>query len=365
MQADTWVEQCVEDVGKDVDEDEEDADEEDCTHDDGEVVFFEGVDDDDAHSLPVEDVFDEDGAGEERRQPATGGGDDGVEGVAQSVMDDYAGAADAFGACGADVVLRECFEHGVFGELGEGGQGADAECQCRQDKVFQVDVFATAVVVDRIEVAEHVEVSPVGQHVGEEPGDEDGGEEGWEGHAEGGEEECEAVDPCIFFQGGNGTEEDTQHQSECDGHDGEQGGLRKGRADNFAHLALALVGTAQVRRFEHERGVPDFEERGAGAVFFGREEEEAGGVAVVVQGERSKVVEVVEVLDAERFVAAEVAVDDGDAFLVGALAEHHAGGVAREDVEEEEDERDHSQQHQKSVQKPFSNIAQHGFYRNP
>ena len=42
-----------------------------------------------------------------------------------------------------------------------------------------------------------------------------------------------------------------------------------------------------------------------------------------------KIVEVIEVLQADGLVASKVAVDDVDALLVGTLAKHHAGWVAR------------------------------------
>ena len=60
------VEQSVEDVGENVDEHQEEADEEDGTHDDREIVLLQAVDDDDAHALPVEDILDEDGTGQKR-----------------------------------------------------------------------------------------------------------------------------------------------------------------------------------------------------------------------------------------------------------------------------------------------------------
>jgi hypothetical protein len=55
---------CVDDIGKDIDNNKDDGDKQHGAHDDGEVVFFEGIDDDHAQSFPVEDIFDKDGAGQ-------------------------------------------------------------------------------------------------------------------------------------------------------------------------------------------------------------------------------------------------------------------------------------------------------------
>ena len=89
----------------------------------------------------------------------------------------HATMAEALGASGTDVILRKGFEHGVLGELGKGGEGTNAEGEGRQDKVLQVNVFTAAVVVDGVEVAEHIEVCPIGQDIGEKPRYEDGGKE--------------------------------------------------------------------------------------------------------------------------------------------------------------------------------------------
>ena len=143
------------------------------------------------------------------------------------MAEDDTAARKAFGSCSADIVLREGFEHAVLGELGKCGQRTDAERQGREDKVFQVEILAGAVVVDGVEVAEHVEVSPVGEDIGKEPSDEDGGEEGRERHAEGGEDEGKTVDPAVLVEGGDNAQKYTQQQrkGECD--HGKQSRLRK------------------------------------------------------------------------------------------------------------------------------------------
>lgn len=206
------VEEGVEDVGEEVDEDEEDADEEDGPHDDGEVVFVQPVDDDDAHAFPVEDVLDKDGTGQQTGEPAGGGGDNGVEGDAEGMAEDDAAAGKAFGAGSADEVLREGFEHTVARQLGEGGEGADAEGEGGEDEVFEVEVLAGAVVVDGVEVAEHVEVRPVGKDVGEEPGNEDGCKKGGQRHAKGGEEEGQAVNTAVLMKGGEDAQKEAHHK---------------------------------------------------------------------------------------------------------------------------------------------------------
>ena len=80
-----------------------------------------------------------------------------------------------------------------------------------------------------------------------------------------------------------------------------------------------------------------------------------------MQRNRQEVVEIVDILEPHGFVTSQVAVDDGDTFLVGSLAQHHAGRVAGQDVEEEEDERHHSQQNQDTIEEPFESVAQHFF----
>ena len=105
MHADAGVEEGVEDVGEDVDDDEEDADEEDGAHDDGEVVLVQPVDDDNAHTFPVENVLDKDGARQQSGQPAGGGGDNRIEGDTESMAEDDASARKALGTGGADEVL--------------------------------------------------------------------------------------------------------------------------------------------------------------------------------------------------------------------------------------------------------------------
>ena len=72
-----------------------------------------------------------------------------------------------------------------------------------------------------------------------------------------------------------------------------------------------------------------------------------------MEREGQQVVEIVEVLQPYGFVAAKVAVDNLDAFGIGTLAKHHAGRVARQDVEQEEDKGYHSQQYQESIKEPF------------
>ena len=76
---------------------------------------------------------------------------------------------------------------------------------------------------------------------------------------------------------------------------------------------------------------------------------------------RQQVVEIVEVLHADGFVASQVAVDYLDAFGIGPLSQHHAGRVAGQDIEEEEDQRDHPEQDEDAVEKPFQSVAQHFF----
>ena len=56
-----------------------------------------------------------------------------------------------------------------------------------------------------------------------------------------------------------------------------------------------------------------------------------------------EVVEIVEVLQSYGLVTSEVSVDDFDAFGIGMFAKHHAGRVAGQDVEEEENKRHYSQ----------------------
>ena len=142
------------------------------------------------------------------------------------------------GARGADIVLREDFKHAVFGELREGCEGTDAQRQGREDEVLEVEVFARAVVVDGIEVAEHVEVGPVGKEVGKEPGNEDGGKEGGERHAQGGEDKGETVYPTVFVERRDNAKQQSYHQckGECD--NSKQRRLRERRGNDFGHFAL-------------------------------------------------------------------------------------------------------------------------------
>ena len=356
---DAGVEEAVEDVGEDVDEHQQKADEKDGAHDDGEVILLQAVDNNDAHALPIEDIFDEDGTRQQTGQPAGGRGDHRVQRVAQSMVNDHAATAQPLGAGGADIILAEGLKHGVLGELRQRRQRAYAQREGRQDEVLEVDVFPFAIVVDGVEVAKHIEARPIGQHVCEEPGDEDGGEERRQRHAEGGEHQRGAVDPGVLVQGADDAEGDAHRQGEQHGHQGQEGRLREGGGDNLAHLALALIAAPQVGRLGHQRGGAHAQQGGIGCVFLVGEEEIARRVAVVVQRQGHEVVEVVEVLQADGLVAPQVAVDDGYALGVGALAQHHAGGVARQDVEEEEHQRHHSQQHQEPIKQPFSNKAQH------
>ena len=110
-------------------------------------------------------------------------------------------------------------------------------------------------------------------------------------------------------------------------------------------MVADLVIQVQVGFLEDEGYAAEAQEGGV-VVFVGREVEKTLGMGVVVEGEREEVVEVAGELDGDGSVAAEVAVDESDAFLVGALSEHHASGVAWEDVEEEEDEGYDPQKHE-------------------
>ena len=151
---------------------------------------------------------------------------------------DDAPGGEPLGTRGADIVLREDFKHAVLGELREGCEGTDAQREGGEDEVLEVEVFARAVVVDGIEVAEHVEVGPVGKEVGKEPGDEDGGKEGGERHAQGGEDKGETVNPTVFVERGDHPEEQSydQREGECD--NSKQSRLREGRGNDFGHFAL-------------------------------------------------------------------------------------------------------------------------------
>lgn len=169
MEADAGVEEGVEEVGDEVDGDEEDTDEEDGAHDDGEVVLVEAIDDDDAHTFPVEDVFDEYSACQQSGQPARGRCDHRIHCVAEGMMKYYATIRKPFGFGGADIVVGKLFEHTVAGELGEGGQGSDAQGERREDEILEIEILASAIVVDSIEVAEHIEVGEIGQHIREKP----------------------------------------------------------------------------------------------------------------------------------------------------------------------------------------------------
>ena len=155
------------------------------------------------------------------------------------------------------------------------------------------------------------------------------------------------------MEGGDDAERDADDEGEEHGHHGEECRLRESGANNLAHAALALVAPPEVGCFEHHRGGTKAQQGGIGGILLGREVEIAGTVAVVVHRYGHKVVEVVEILQAYGLVAPEVSVDDVDALLVGALAEHHAGRVAGQDVEEEEDQSDYPQEHKEAVQKAF------------
>lgn len=105
MHSHTGIQKAVEDVGEEVDEDEQDTDEEDGSHDDGEVVLVQPVDDDNAHTFPVENVLDKDGARQQSGQPAGSGGDNRIEGDTESMAEDDASARKTLGTGGADEVL--------------------------------------------------------------------------------------------------------------------------------------------------------------------------------------------------------------------------------------------------------------------
>ena len=167
LHADAGVEEAVEDVGKDVDYYQQNADKKDGAHDYREIVLVEPIDNDDSHAFPVEDVFHKDSTSQKTCKPARGRGDNRVQGVAQGVVEYHPAARKTLGPRGADVVLRKDFEHAVLGELCKRCQRSNAQCKGWKNKVFQVEIFACAVVVNGVEVAEHVEVSPVGQDISE------------------------------------------------------------------------------------------------------------------------------------------------------------------------------------------------------
>ena len=57
------------------------------------------------------------------------------------MMEDNLTERESFGAGCTYVILRESFEHGVFGELSECGKRTDAEGESRKDEVFEVEVL--------------------------------------------------------------------------------------------------------------------------------------------------------------------------------------------------------------------------------
>ena len=86
-----------------------------------------------AEARDGEDLFGEDGAGEQGAEFEGAEGDDGDQGVAQGVFQDHAGAGEAFGAGGADVVLVEHRDHGAAGVAHEDGGDGVAEDESGHD----------------------------------------------------------------------------------------------------------------------------------------------------------------------------------------------------------------------------------------
>ena len=161
----------------------------------------------------------------------------------------------AFGLGGADVVLRQHVEQRVFGQFHHHGQGADAQGDGRQDEVLEVKVLPGAVIVHRVQAAEHTESREVGQQESEHPREEDGREEGGHRHSQQGEDQRHVVEPSVFVQGAEDADDNAHDEGEEDGDEGQEHRLGEGLGDNLAHGALALVGAAQVGGLQHNGGL--------------------------------------------------------------------------------------------------------------
>jgi len=134
---DAGIEHDVEDIGEEATEHGEYTDEDDEAHDDVVIASNDGVIEEQAHAIDIEDALDKKGAGKHDGKELGAAGGQGDKGVAKAVLPDGGTEGDAFDKSGADVLLVQLIEEAVLHELSEKGEFSDHVTDHRQAKVME------------------------------------------------------------------------------------------------------------------------------------------------------------------------------------------------------------------------------------
>ena len=185
------------------------GEEEDDGLDDGEVVLADAFPGEVADAGEVEDALDDDGAAEHEAELDGGDGDDRHGGVPQGVLEDDAGAGEASGAGGADVVGGHGVDHAGPGEAHEGGDRGEAEDEAGEEVSGPV-----------VEPGDGEPLELEAEADDEEKGEPEAGQ----GLADEGDEGDELVDGAAFVQGGDDAEGDGDEHGEGEADEAEGDG---------------------------------------------------------------------------------------------------------------------------------------------
>ena len=139
-QSDSRIEPAINNIRQRVGDDVGDADHQHAALHEEVVAFVDAVvDEEQAEAGPVENLFGDDGPGEQHAELQAEDGDDRDQAVLQDVLVHHLAFAQAFGARRANVILVQFFDDGRAHHAREQGGERCAECDGGQDDVAPLE----------------------------------------------------------------------------------------------------------------------------------------------------------------------------------------------------------------------------------
>ena len=167
------------------------------------------------------------------------------------------------------------------------------------------------------------------QQKAENPSHEDGGKERRQRHANGGDEQRQLIEKLGVEHCRQNADYQTQHHRNGDGHRCQQQSIRESLTQNVGDLSFALVRHPQIRGFQHDGRRANGCKLGITANLF----QLLLSFRDIVERNWDQVIQIIDILLPKTLVEAQLLTNGIHRLLVGALAEHHLGRVARQDVE--------------------------------
>src|SRR6266581_6222762 len=135
---DAWVEPAIDDIGQEIEDDDETGEHERHRHDDGGVVGEDGADQQRADAGDAEDLLGDDGAAEHGRHLQGDQRHHRDQGVADHVLDDDLAFVEALRARGRDIIQPDHVKHGRTHVAGIGSGLEQAEHRDRHDRLLEI-----------------------------------------------------------------------------------------------------------------------------------------------------------------------------------------------------------------------------------